>query len=105
MAAVEYALPNDNAICIRDKEITFERWDTSNPPHLSKLITALLSAWSPTTYNHVTPKQWICDSIGFVVATPKANSGTTGAPDPTTEPTIGPNIIAPCITLRNAPQF
>ena len=23
MAAVEHALPNDNAICIRDKEITF----------------------------------------------------------------------------------
>jgi len=38
---------------------SWKRWDTSNPPHLFKLTTALLSAWSPTTYNHVAPKRWI----------------------------------------------
>ena len=41
------------------RQLLEERWDTSNPPHLSKPTTARLSAWSPTTYNHVTPKQLI----------------------------------------------
>ena len=36
-----------------------------------------------------------CDSQG----------GTTGAQDPTTEPTIGPNIIALLITLKSVPPY
>ncbi len=82
-----------------------KRWATSNLPHPSKPTTAQPMASSPTTFNHATPKRWTCNSTGCGAVTHKANSATTGIQDPTTKPTIGPNIIVRCTMLKNAPQY
>ncbi len=53
---------------------------------------------------HVTPKQWTCDSTGYNAVTHRANLDTTGARNPTTEPTTGPNTTARHTTSKNGPQ-
>jgi hypothetical protein len=55
---------------------------------------------STTTSNHDAPKPWTCVFTGFVVATPKDNSDTTGVPESITQPTTGQNTTAPLTTSR-----
>jgi hypothetical protein len=81
-----------------------EEMDTNNLPRPSKLITAQPLASSPTTSNHAAPKQWTCDSTDYDAVTHRANFDTTGAWDPTTEPTNGPNTTARHTTSKNGPQ-
>ena len=86
-------------------ETSLRKWATSNLPCPYKPTTALPTVLLRTTFNHVAPKRWTCDSTGNGAVTPKANSDTTGDLGLSTEPTIGPNTIVLHITLRYAPQF
>jgi hypothetical protein len=58
-----------------------------------------------TAHGVITNNIQPCRAKVIAAMIPKANFDTTGAQDPTTEPTTGPNITAPLITSRNAPQY
>jgi hypothetical protein len=79
---------------------SLQRLATNNPRPPSKQTTPLHLELPTTTSNHNAPKPWTCVSTGFVVATPKGDSGTTGPLGPTTLPTTGASTTAPLTTLR-----
>jgi hypothetical protein len=58
-------------------------------------------ALSPTTSNHIAPKQWTCGTIGFATAKHKTNSNTIGTLDQPTAPTTEQSITAQHITSKN----